>query len=284
MPYVNIKITNEGASSSQKAALIGGVTELLVGVLGKDPATTFVVIDEVETEHWGIGGLPVEEYRRQRRGGHDQPPAGDVSRVIRSGARLRTVRSGEDLPHGRTASGLVGGAGSGRAPVRRRRDGARRPVRPLRRLRLRARRADARRRQAAEDITQEVFVSLWEHPERIESGRGTLRGFLGDAHPPPCGRRRPPGGGAPASGGAGGTGGGRRARHRRGGAPVGHDRQGPHGPRGAARGAAAGTGARLLPRVHVPAGRRRVGHPGGHGQVAAAPGVGAHRRDTSVPR
>jgi 4-oxalocrotonate tautomerase len=67
MPYVNIKITNEGASSSQKAALISGVTELLVEVLGKDPAKTFVVIDEVDTEDWGIGGLPVEEYRSQRR-------------------------------------------------------------------------------------------------------------------------------------------------------------------------------------------------------------------------
>jgi 4-oxalocrotonate tautomerase len=67
MPYVNIKLTNEGASSSQKVALISGVTEVLVGVLGKDPATTFVVIDEVETEDWGIGGLPVDEYRRRRR-------------------------------------------------------------------------------------------------------------------------------------------------------------------------------------------------------------------------
>ena len=67
MPYVNIKITNEGATSEQKAALISGVTELLVDVLDKDPATTFVVIDEVETEDWGIGGLPVQEYRRQRR-------------------------------------------------------------------------------------------------------------------------------------------------------------------------------------------------------------------------
>ena len=66
MPYVNIKITNEGASSPQKAALISGVTDVLAGVLGKDPSTTFVVIDEVETEHWGIGGLPVEEYRRQQ--------------------------------------------------------------------------------------------------------------------------------------------------------------------------------------------------------------------------
>src|SRR5262245_24697145 len=34
-------------------------------------------------------------------------------------------------------------------------------------------------RHAAEDVTQEVFVSLWEHPERIQPGRGTLRGFLG---------------------------------------------------------------------------------------------------------
>ena len=65
MPYVNIKITREGATASQKAALIKGVTDLLVKVLDKNPATTVVVIDEVEMEHWGIGGLPAEEYRRQ---------------------------------------------------------------------------------------------------------------------------------------------------------------------------------------------------------------------------
>ena len=47
----------------QKAALIQGVTDLLVNVLDKPPATTFVVIDEVELENWGIGGLPVEQYR-----------------------------------------------------------------------------------------------------------------------------------------------------------------------------------------------------------------------------
>lgn len=64
MPYVNIKITREGATHEQKAALIAGVTELLVDVLDKSPATTFVVIDEVDLEHWGIGGLPVDEYRR----------------------------------------------------------------------------------------------------------------------------------------------------------------------------------------------------------------------------
>ncbi|MBB3066057.1 MULTISPECIES: 4-oxalocrotonate tautomerase family protein [Limibacillus] len=65
MPYVNIKITREGATSEQKATLIKGVTDLLETVLNKNPATTFVVIDEVEMEHWGIGGLPVEEYRRK---------------------------------------------------------------------------------------------------------------------------------------------------------------------------------------------------------------------------
>lgn len=68
MPYVNIKITREGATRSQKEELIAGVTELLVRVLGKNPATTFVVIDEVQMEDWGVGGLPVENYRNAARG------------------------------------------------------------------------------------------------------------------------------------------------------------------------------------------------------------------------
>jgi 4-oxalocrotonate tautomerase len=65
MPYVNIKITREGATAEQKAALIKGVTDLLQTVLNKDPAATFVVIDEVALEDWGVGGLPVDEYRRK---------------------------------------------------------------------------------------------------------------------------------------------------------------------------------------------------------------------------
>ena len=64
MPYVNIKITREGATPAQKAELIKGVTDLLQRVLNKNPATTFVVIDEVGLDDWGIGGLPVEEFRR----------------------------------------------------------------------------------------------------------------------------------------------------------------------------------------------------------------------------
>lgn len=67
MPYVNIKVTREGVTPNQKAELIGGVTDLLVRVLDKAPATTFVVIDEVALEDWGVGGLPVEQYRRAKR-------------------------------------------------------------------------------------------------------------------------------------------------------------------------------------------------------------------------
>lgn len=73
MPYVNIKVTREGTAPGatsttpeQKAALIKGVSDLLFDVLGKARNTTFVVIDEVAMEDWGVGGLPVENYRRQQ--------------------------------------------------------------------------------------------------------------------------------------------------------------------------------------------------------------------------
>jgi 4-oxalocrotonate tautomerase len=66
MPYVNIKITREGGvTADQKARLIGGVTELLRDVLGKNPATTVVVIDEVDTDNWGIGGESVSVRRKR---------------------------------------------------------------------------------------------------------------------------------------------------------------------------------------------------------------------------
>ena len=63
MPYVNIKITKEGATAEQKAELIAGATDLLVKVLNKNPATTFVVIDEVDTDNWGVAGQSVTQRR-----------------------------------------------------------------------------------------------------------------------------------------------------------------------------------------------------------------------------
>ncbi|PLT34122.1 2-hydroxymuconate tautomerase family protein [Bacillus sp. V5-8f] len=65
MPYVNIKITNEGATAEQKQELIAGVTNLLKDVLGKNPATTVVVIEEVPTDNWGIAGENVTSRRKK---------------------------------------------------------------------------------------------------------------------------------------------------------------------------------------------------------------------------
>ena len=65
MPYVNIKITNENVTKEQKTRLIEGATQLLVKVLNKNPATTIVVIDEVNTDNWGIGGESVTELRKR---------------------------------------------------------------------------------------------------------------------------------------------------------------------------------------------------------------------------
>lgn len=73
MPIVNIQVTREGTApdrksvtAEEKAKLIAGVSQLLLDVLGKPLDSTFVVIEEVELENWGWGGLPVPELRRQR--------------------------------------------------------------------------------------------------------------------------------------------------------------------------------------------------------------------------
>jgi len=67
MPYVNIRITKEGVTKQKKAALIKGVTRLLAEKLGKNPETTVVVIDEVDTDNWGIGGETVTVRRKSGR-------------------------------------------------------------------------------------------------------------------------------------------------------------------------------------------------------------------------
>ncbi|MDN7602717.1 tautomerase family protein [Burkholderia gladioli] len=74
MPYVNIKVTREGTAPGasattpeQKKALIKGVSDLLFEVMGKPHHTTFVVIDEVELDSWGVGGVTTPEWREQQR-------------------------------------------------------------------------------------------------------------------------------------------------------------------------------------------------------------------------
>ena len=67
MPYVNIRITREQQpiTTAQKAALIKGVTDLLVEVINRGPKTTVVVIDEIDTDNYGVGGESITLRRSQ---------------------------------------------------------------------------------------------------------------------------------------------------------------------------------------------------------------------------
>lgn len=67
MPYVLIQVTREGVTPEQKARLIEGSTRLLVDVLAKDPRTTHVVIQEIDTDNWGVAGQPVTALRQAAR-------------------------------------------------------------------------------------------------------------------------------------------------------------------------------------------------------------------------
>lgn len=66
MPYILIQVTREAVTTEQKARLIRGATDLVLEVLHKDPATTFVVIDEIDTDNWGVAGESVTQRRRAK--------------------------------------------------------------------------------------------------------------------------------------------------------------------------------------------------------------------------
>jgi 4-oxalocrotonate tautomerase len=73
MPVVRIDVTREGTTpgessvtAAEKAALIRGVSEVLLDVLNKPLESTYVIINEVDTDDWGWGGLPTLEYRRRK--------------------------------------------------------------------------------------------------------------------------------------------------------------------------------------------------------------------------
>ncbi len=66
MPYVNIKVTDEGVTVEQKRQLICGASQLLQKVLNKDPSTTYVVIDEVDPDNWGVGDESVTQLRARQ--------------------------------------------------------------------------------------------------------------------------------------------------------------------------------------------------------------------------
>ncbi|WP_024769872.1 tautomerase family protein [Aquimarina macrocephali] len=64
MPYINIKVTDEGLTKRQKQQLIAGATQLVVDILNKNPETTHVVIDEVPQDNWGVRGKQYSELNK----------------------------------------------------------------------------------------------------------------------------------------------------------------------------------------------------------------------------
>ena len=79
MPYVNVRITKEGATAQQKAQIVAEITDTLQRVLGKRPEHTHIVIDEVELENWGFAGMLTSEFRRRQ-----SPRRGISSRTVRA--------------------------------------------------------------------------------------------------------------------------------------------------------------------------------------------------------
>lgn len=67
MPYVNVRITDDGVTRDQKAQIVREITDTLGRVLGKKPEHTHIVIDEVKTENWGFAGMLTDEYRAKQR-------------------------------------------------------------------------------------------------------------------------------------------------------------------------------------------------------------------------
>jgi 4-oxalocrotonate tautomerase len=73
MPIVTVQVTREGnkpghdrVTPNQKAEVIRGISQVLLDVLGKPLDRTHVLFQQIELEDWGQGGLPLQEYRKQR--------------------------------------------------------------------------------------------------------------------------------------------------------------------------------------------------------------------------
>ena len=64
MPFISVRIV-EVATAEQKSAVIAGITDVMVKVLGKNPDNTHIVIEDVPLENWGHKGKSVAELRQQ---------------------------------------------------------------------------------------------------------------------------------------------------------------------------------------------------------------------------
>jgi len=60
MPLVNVKCIEGVFSDSQKQEMVKKLTDTMVSIEGENMRqVTLVVIEEVKSGHWGIGGTPL---------------------------------------------------------------------------------------------------------------------------------------------------------------------------------------------------------------------------------
>lgn len=66
MSFVNIRVTTENGepTKQQRPELIAAVTDLIACVLHKNKAPTLIMIDEIHTDNYRLGGGSITEVRK----------------------------------------------------------------------------------------------------------------------------------------------------------------------------------------------------------------------------
>lgn len=65
MPFVNIKVAGS-ITVEQKNELYRRTAEMLQDVLGKNPKSTYTVIEEVDPDNWAVGDESLTELRKNK--------------------------------------------------------------------------------------------------------------------------------------------------------------------------------------------------------------------------
>ncbi len=68
MPIINVKMTHEdgGATVEQKEILVKKLTDAFVEVFGRGEKTCIVIIDEISTDNYAIGGKTITDIRKAK--------------------------------------------------------------------------------------------------------------------------------------------------------------------------------------------------------------------------
>ena len=64
MPYVNLKIVKNQITEEQKRAVVKGITDLIVNIMGRDRSLTIITIDELDASQWAIGGVLLDTLKK----------------------------------------------------------------------------------------------------------------------------------------------------------------------------------------------------------------------------